>query len=98
MCGSAEKGEKDGQYRFLRLFKLAQDESAVDDEMISLRKGKKEWTAQLDEFLLCDKEEKPKNSLPSPVKEEQTPLSQMESPKYLKKSHTLRLNCKLKNI
>ena len=31
--------EKDGgsEYRFLRLFKLAQDEPTVDDEMITLR-------------------------------------------------------------
>lgn len=76
MCGSAEKeGKNDGQYRFLRLFKLAQDESAVDDEMISLRKGKQEWTEKLDEFLLGEKEEKLNNSSPSPVKEEQIPVS-----------------------
>ena len=45
MCRSIEKkGKDEGQYRFLRLFKLAQDETGVDDEMISLRKGKQDWT------------------------------------------------------
>ena len=65
--------------------------------MITLRKGKQEWKKQLDEFLLGDKDEIPCNNFPpSLVKDEQTPVSQMDSPKSLKKSHTLRLNCKLK--